>query len=325
MLYNISTKPLVSIIIPTYNRAEYLIIAINSVLAQTYRNFELLILDNNSSDHTQNIISSYSDTRIKTIKHLVNIGGIPNWLYGMSWAKGEFFTILGDDDYYKPDFIQARVNAFIKFPDVMVVFSDHDTCDENGLVTLSPRKLISQNAVELSGNDLLRTLDNSYRSWQIGSGLYKRDPIVRWWAECIHAGKAFDTALQVLIACCASAVFIPDKGLVYRSHTEQDSRIGGVKLIIGIVNAYLEPLIYSNNKMYSKELKKGALWALHLLGISAYHRGDKDQARQIVRFSLYVCLWNIKTWYIIFLIYMPNFVIKFIKLIKKQFMRTWSQ
>ena len=320
MSNTIIAKPLVSIVIPTFNRAEFLKTAIDSVLSQTYSNFELLILDNNSTDHTQFVISSYSDSRIKSIRHLANIGGVSNWLYGMQWTKGEFFSVLGDDDFYRPDFIERRISTFVDFPDALSVFSDHDECDENGQVSLCHAKTIGSGPISLSGIDLLKTLDNNNRTWIIGSGLYRRDPIVQWWAECIHSGKAFDTAIQVLIACRGLAVYIPGKGLVYRRHFNQDSQSSNITgILIGHVNAYIEPLVYFNNDQYAPELKMGALWALNCLATTAFYKGDRNQAARIAGYSLHIAFWNINAWRIYALIYFPGFIIRFMRVIKRTF------
>ena len=100
------------------------------MLDQSYKNFELLILDNCSSDNTQEIIKSFVDPRIKQIRHLANIGFIANWLYGLNWAKDKFYSVLGDDDYHHSNFIESRVNIFKKYHNSWAVFSDHEISDE---------------------------------------------------------------------------------------------------------------------------------------------------------------------------------------------------
>jgi len=313
----ISNKYLVSVIIPTYNRSKYLKIAIESVLEQTHTNFELLILDNCSNDNTREVISKYSDIRIKSITHLANIGPFANWLYGMHWSKGQFFTILGDDDFYRPNFLEVRIDAFDKFKNAVAVFSDHDECDEHGTIIVSSRKLQYKYPQELSGNDLLDTIDNSNRTWIIGSGLYKRNPVVAWWDECIYAGKAFDTAIQVKIACKSSAVIIPDKGLIYRRHSHQDSIIGGLKnILIGHVNAYLEPLLFEFGFYQFLPLRKGALWALYILANSAQIDGDKAQAKRILKLIYLVDGGTLEYWLLFLKIKAPYFVYFTMRLIK---------
>jgi len=91
----------VSVIIPTYNRAEFLGQAIESALAQDYPNIEIIVIDNASTDNTQNIVNSYiEDARIKYFINPENIGMVNNWKKALyEYVTGEWFIILSDDDY----------------------------------------------------------------------------------------------------------------------------------------------------------------------------------------------------------------------------------
>ena len=76
---------------------------------------------------------------------------------------------------------------------------------------------------EVFGNELLKSLHNHNRSWQIGSGLYGRNPVVSWWGDRIHAGRVLDTAIQAKIACQSRAAVIPNKSQVFRRHINKES------------------------------------------------------------------------------------------------------
>lgn len=93
------TVPFFSVCIPTYNKSEDLKNAINSVLEQTYKDFELIISDNNSPDDTKQIVQSCKDKRIKYFKNSNNIGWIKNLKKAISKANGEYVLLQGDDDY----------------------------------------------------------------------------------------------------------------------------------------------------------------------------------------------------------------------------------
>ncbi len=95
--------PLISVIIPTYNRADILPRAINSVLEQTYKNFELIIVDDASSDNTSQLIKSINDTRIKYIRHDKNSNGSVARNTGITNAKGEYIAFLDSDDEWKKE------------------------------------------------------------------------------------------------------------------------------------------------------------------------------------------------------------------------------
>ncbi len=90
----------VSIIIPTYNRANLLKQAIQSVLDQSFSDFELLILDDASTDNTEEIVKSFIDVRIRYTRHLSNIGITKNRNYGLSKSIGEYIAMLDSDDLW---------------------------------------------------------------------------------------------------------------------------------------------------------------------------------------------------------------------------------
>jgi glycosyltransferase involved in cell wall biosynthesis len=287
------SQPLVSVIIPTYNRAEFLREAIQSVLAQTYTNFELLILDNCSPDHTPEVVAEFDDARIKYLRHQCNIGGIANWIYGMHWAKGDFFSVLGDDDFYRSHFIESRVKAFECFPGVDAVFSGYELCDENGSITSESPQYSDQDCV-LKGRGLLEIINA--KAWQVGSTIFRRSTVVDMWDESIRAGKAFDTAVQVRLALNSSAAWIVDKGLVYRTHEQQDSHIGGRGILIGLFNAFVEPLVHEDHPASNNQLKNGAWWAYDILARDSLVNGKIRVAQKILWQLILLKPFCFRTW-----------------------------
>jgi glycosyltransferase involved in cell wall biosynthesis len=104
-------SPLVSIIIPTFNYAQYLSRALESVLKQTYQNFEVIIIDNHSIDNTDEIVTHYSDTRITYLK-VQNKGVIAvSRNAGIKKSKGEWVAFLDSDDYWTVDKLQTCINS----------------------------------------------------------------------------------------------------------------------------------------------------------------------------------------------------------------------
>jgi len=286
-------QPLVSVIIPTYNRAAYLKEAIESVLAQTYTNFELLILDNCSPDHTPDIVAGFNDSRIKYLRHQCNIGGAANWLYGMHWAQGDFFSILGDDDFYRSNFIETRVMGFERFSAVDAVLSSYESCDPNGKITAESPRYSEQDCV-VQGRALLELIND--KAWQVGSSLYRRSTVIDIWDEAIRAGKAFDTAVQVQLALKSSVAWIASKGLVYRLHDQQDCRIGGRGVLIGYFNAFTEPLVHGDYPESSDLLKKGAWWAYDILARDSLANGKKRVAKKLFWQLILLKPFHLRTW-----------------------------
>ena len=113
---------LVSIIMPTYNQAEYINAAIDSVLAQSYPKFELIIIDNSSTDSTCAVVQSYNDPRIKYLK-FDNKGVIAAARnYGVNHSKGSILSFLDSDDIWLPEMLNTQLNLL---------------CDEFSLVSSS--------------------------------------------------------------------------------------------------------------------------------------------------------------------------------------------
>jgi glycosyltransferase involved in cell wall biosynthesis len=100
--------PLVSVGIPVYNGERYLARAIDSVLAQSYRDFELLIVDNASDDSTGEIAASYAsrDGRVKYLSNTVNLGAAPNFNRAFAESHGKYFAWLSSDDYWEAEFLE---------------------------------------------------------------------------------------------------------------------------------------------------------------------------------------------------------------------------
>lgn len=108
---NASNNTLVSIILPTYKRAYVLSDAINSILNQTYTNIELIIVDDNSPDNTSEIVSAFSDSRIRYVKNDSNLK-LPGALNkGFSLANGDYFTWTSDDNIYAPNAIEKMAEV----------------------------------------------------------------------------------------------------------------------------------------------------------------------------------------------------------------------
>ncbi|HEY5510810.1 MAG TPA: glycosyltransferase family 2 protein [Prolixibacteraceae bacterium] len=117
-------RPLVSIISPTYNHEKYLVDCIESVLDQTYPNWEMIILNDGSTDRTAEIATSYqdADSRIKLINQ-ENVGIFrlsETYNKGISIARGEYLAVLEGDDCWAPNKLELQVAAFQNDPDAVV-------------------------------------------------------------------------------------------------------------------------------------------------------------------------------------------------------------
>jgi FkbM family methyltransferase len=122
-LYHSKDNPLVSVIMPAYNAAEYIAEAIESVLIQNYRNFELIIVDDGSTDNTKDIITGFKDDKIKYF-YKQNAGPSSARNLAIKRSKGQYIMPLDSDDMMTPDFIARHLQEFEKHPEADLVYSD---------------------------------------------------------------------------------------------------------------------------------------------------------------------------------------------------------
>lgn len=118
---------LVSVIMPSYNTAKYIKASIDSVLNQTYENLELIIVDDCSSDNTEEIIKSYTDKRIKFHKNDKNSGAAVSRNKALAMANGRWIAFLDSDDIWVKDKLEKQIN-FIKENNYAFVYSDYRIC-----------------------------------------------------------------------------------------------------------------------------------------------------------------------------------------------------
>ena len=108
--------PQVSVIIPTHNRSEFLRSAIASVLSQAYQDFELIVVDDASTDTTAEVVASFNDERIKFIRHETNQGGSAARNTGIRNSKGDYIAFLDDDDEWLPEKLSKQVQVLLSSP-----------------------------------------------------------------------------------------------------------------------------------------------------------------------------------------------------------------
>jgi glycosyltransferase involved in cell wall biosynthesis len=116
--------PLVSIILPTYNRAHLLKRSIQSILNQTYKNFELIIVNDGSTDNTREVVENFHDRRIYYVEHEKRRGANAARNTGIKLAKGEYIAFQDDDDIWLPRKLEMQIEVFQNSPqNVGVVYT----------------------------------------------------------------------------------------------------------------------------------------------------------------------------------------------------------
>lgn len=115
-------NPKVSLIIATYNRAALLPRAVNSVLSQTCDDYEIIIVDDCSTDDTQDVIRTFADPRVRPFRHEVNRGAAAARNTGIAQARGDYIAFLDDDDECTPNRLADQVSVLNSRPDVGMVY-----------------------------------------------------------------------------------------------------------------------------------------------------------------------------------------------------------
>jgi len=131
-----SDQPIVSLGMPVYNGANFIAATLDSLLAQTCRDFELIISDNASTDDTEAIVRAYAarDARIRYHRNETNIGGSANYNLTFEMARGRYFKWAAHDDLCAPAFLKRCVEALERDPDVVLAYTQAQAIDSAGNV-----------------------------------------------------------------------------------------------------------------------------------------------------------------------------------------------
>ena len=176
--------PEVSIITPCYNSSKFLQQTIDSVLNQTFTDWEWLITDDKSTDHSVEIINKVKDERIKLTVAEKNGGAGHARNLSLEQASGRFITFLDADDFWDPNFLEEMV-SFMKKENAELAYSNYSRCDENLIPKIEDFKADKN----VSFNNLLKTcrlslLSSMYDSQRVGKEFFpersKREDHVMW-------------------------------------------------------------------------------------------------------------------------------------------------
>jgi len=187
--------PEVSIITPVYNSSKFLQETIDSVLSQTFQDWEWLVTDDCSQDNSVEILNNQNDSRIKVFKTEKNGGAGHARNISLQNATGRFITFLDADDFWEQEFLEEMV-SFMKKEKAELAYSNYARCDEN----LTPKIEDFKADKEVSFNNLLKTcrlslLSSMYDSQRVGKEYFpegsKREDHVMWLnlLKKIPAGK----------------------------------------------------------------------------------------------------------------------------------------
>lgn len=201
---------------PAYNSGKYLKEAIDSILNQSFTNFELIIINDGSTDNTEEILNNYTDERIKKLRHNSNLGNYPARNYAMRNAKGKYIAVMDSDDISKPDRLQIQFDYMEQNPDVGCAGFGAEIVNEKGNVICNHSFLMDYERVKSSLKICNPMIHSALilRASVLKQNNLKYDELFRY---------AADYELLTRLVQFTNVVKLPDIILQYRIHPNQIS------------------------------------------------------------------------------------------------------
>lgn len=208
----INLNPLVTVITVTYNSSKYVRSAIESILASSYTNFELIIGDDASSDNTWEIVQKYKDTRIVAYRNESNLGEYPNRVKAIHQAKGEYLIFIDGDDMIYPHGLEYVTTAITKYPDSGMLLMYPYLNWVFYPIKISPKEFYLSNFFSKGFNDIA-----------FANTLFKTK-LVKQFSLLLIKFKAGDIYIRLKIASRYDTVIVQDQFTWWRETPGQASR-----------------------------------------------------------------------------------------------------
>jgi glycosyltransferase involved in cell wall biosynthesis len=283
--------PLVTVVIPTYNRLEYLKQAIYSAIHQTYRHLEIIVSDNCSPENPEALVRSFQDPRIKFWRQNQNMGMLANQLHGFKMARGKYVASLHDDDIWNQDFLTKLVPHLEANPQLILAFCDQYIIDAEGKI------------------DPVKTRENShaYQRDQIQPGIHQdfcklglvdksiptaaacviRNSLIDWNLIPPEVNGMWDLYLTYLCYLSGAGIYyVPEKLTRYRTHAQTDTMLSGSRNVQAkISKAKSEIFCYQafmedqRLQLFHDYFRKKWLEANTTLGIGLWRNRQSSAAR----------------------------------------------
>lgn len=254
--------PKVSILMPVYNAEKYLIEAVDSILNQTFRDWELIIINDGSTDRSQELLSQIADNRVITVDNEKNLGLIDTLNKGINLCKGEYIVRMDADDISTPERIEKQVQFMDSHPHYILCGTNALVIDNNGKVTGKIRNLTDNQFLQIN---LLFSNPFIHPSMMIRRDILRSNLYDKQYKHIE------DYELWCRIALLGEVANLQDDLLLYRWH---DSNIS-------VINA--ETQIRSKKEINKRQLERFGLTPddselyAHNITFNLYHLGTKQE------------------------------------------------
>ena len=276
-------RPTITILVPTYNRPELLPRALESARIQTFRDLEILVLDDAGPSATRAAVEPFArDYRFRYVRNPQNLGIAGNWRRGFEEARGDYVLILHDDDELEPTAIERLFAAVRSTDGAIAAFADHHVIDLDDRPLPDLANWFSQNfgRAELPGGppiDPVRAIAID-RSIPVGITLFLRGSVALEWIVPAIGGVIDHWLLYQVGRSQRPIVYVPERLLRYRVH---DGNMSSTAL-----ESFVEPgIILSRSlatdqwsKSAHQELKRRLLCQLHSVAMTEIVPGEREVA-----------------------------------------------
>lgn len=283
-------SPVISVILPTYNCANFLPHSIQSILSQTYNSYEIIVVDDGSTDNTKEVLNPFMQ-RINYIKLEQNKGLPAARNIGIKSAQGKYIAFIDADDIWLPEKLQTDIEYLETYPEISMVYSKHINIGENG------RPIDGDTRKRLPSGNIFIQLFSEQNFIITSSVVVKKDVFETTGLLDEQLFNCQDWDMWLRIAFYFKAAGINKTLVKYRHnpHSLSKNRNNVLKYQKAIIdktyNNFKGKENGINGKLYKKRL------ALHYAKVGRYYLriGDKSMAKENFRLSLKYNPLNLRT------------------------------
>jgi len=283
----------ITALIPTYNSERYIREAVESVLGQTYPIHEVLVIDDGSTDRTQDLLARYGD-RISYISQ-PNAGPPAARNRGLALATGDLIALLDSDDLWAPTKTERQMDYFKRHPECGLVYSDMKTFDDTGIIEESVK--ISRHLQLPSGWVFAELFSETL--FQTSAVLVRKKCLdtIGGFDTCLRMGDDYELFLRV--ARHFELGYVDEPLVFYRQHVSQGTRSWGKQLQEGLPWEFI--VLNSVLRRYPEVIEELGRGKVHrrlskpfaTLAYACMAEGDHENCRRLIRSALHYCPINL--------------------------------
>ena len=271
-----SSNPLISIIIPNYNHAKFLNKRINSILQQTYNNYEIIILDDCSTDNSKEIIEEYrSNPKVSQIIYNDSNSGttFKQWEKGLNISKGEYIWIAESDDYCDNDILETLVNEINKSNNVSIAYcsSQYVDINEKKLPPIAP--ITNEIKFYDSKTFIKEKMFFGSGIWNASSAIFKKSLALSINKDYMNYKAAGDKLFWILLAEKGNVIYVKSPKNYFRQH---ENKVSPRKLLDGTTSN-------ESYKIFKYLIKKGYVDFFSNLRIREYYINELKSIRGMAK------------------------------------------